>query len=163
MKPMDDNLSSYFSKDGFNLRTTLVSDVNELVGIINDAYSYQNEAKGRPRTDSDHLRQRISETDFYTLLHDKKIIGCVYLEPKDSALHFGLLTLTPDFRGKGVAEGVIDSIDAYARNNNYETIDLDYMSLAPWLKKYYEKYGFTETGEITSWGLIDLVRMRKKV
>jgi hypothetical protein len=35
------------------------------------------------------------------------------------------------------------------------------MSLAPWLKKYYEKYGYAETGTVEAWGTIDLIRMKK--
>jgi N-acetylglutamate synthase-like GNAT family acetyltransferase len=160
---MRGNLSDYFSKNGLSLRNTLDKDVNELVEIINDAYSYQDEAKGGPRTDPDHLRKRIGETDFYTVLHDKHIIGCVYLEPKGQALHFGLLTVTPDYRGKSIAKTIIDAIDMYAKSSDFETIDLDYMSLAPWLKSYYEKHGFVETGEVRAWGSIDLVRMQKRV
>jgi N-acetylglutamate synthase-like GNAT family acetyltransferase len=160
---MSDSLSNYFSKKDFSLRSTLKSDINDLVEIINAAYSYQDQAKGEPRTNTNHLQKRINETDFYTVLHTERVIGCVYLEPKGSALHFGLLTLIPDFRGKGIAESIINSIDAYAKNNDFETINLDYMSLAPWLKKYYEKHGFLETGEVTVWGSIDLVRMQKKV
>ncbi len=160
---MGGHLSDYFSKDGFYLRSTSEDDINKLVEIINDAYSYQDKAKGGLRTSIDHLRKRIGETNFYTLLYGEDTVGCVYLEPRGLALHFGLLTLAPDFRGKGIAKALIEAIDTYAKANNFETIDLDYMSLAPWLKKYYEKYGFIETGEATSWGSIDLIRMQKKL
>ena len=145
------------------IRKTEGEDVTELVGVINDAYSYQDEVRGEPRTNPNHLRERISETDFYTLLHDNEVIGCVYLEPIGSELHFGLLTLAPEFRGKGIAESIMIAIDKYASEHSFTAIDLDYMSVAPWLKKYYEKYGFAETGEVTSWGRIDLVRMQKYI
>jgi hypothetical protein len=39
----------------------------------------------------------------------------------------------------------------------------DYMSRAPWLKSYYQKYGFKETDEKIAWGSIDLIRMRRDV
>jgi len=44
---------------------------------------------------------------------------------------------------------------------HYKSLDLDYMSLAPWLRKYYEGYGFRETGESVRWGTIDLIHMSK--
>lgn len=160
---MDRNLSNYFSIENVSLRLTLDQDVDKLVETINEAYSYQDAVKGESRTNHVHLRKRISETDFYTVLHVDKIIGCVYLEPEESVLHFGLLTLAPDFRGKGIAETVMSAIDKYANDHNFTTIDLDYMSLAPWLKKYYEKYGFIETGRVTPWGRIDLIRMQKNI
>jgi GNAT superfamily N-acetyltransferase len=159
---MRKSLTDYFAHDATTVRRTQAADVDKLVAIVNDAYAYQDEAKGKPRTNPSHLRKRIAGTDFYTVLHEDKIIGCVYLEPKGSELHFGLLTLAPEFRGKGIAASIIRAIEAYAKDNGFGFIDLDYMSLAPWLKKYYEKYGFTETGEVEPWGAIDLVRMQKK-
>ena len=103
---MSKSLSNYFFKDELHLRGTLDKDIDELVSIINDAYSYQNNAKGEPRTSPTHLRKRVSETDFYTMLHGEDIIGCVYLEPKEQALHFGLLTLVPRYRGKAIGEAM---------------------------------------------------------
>lgn len=160
---MNGDISNYFSKDDIRLRSIVDEDVDELVVIINEAYSYQDEAKGETRTNPEHLRKRIAEADFYTMTHDNKVIGCVYLEPKDSALHFGLLTLTPEYRGKGIAQKVMTAIDQYAISNNFTTIELDYMSLAPWLKNYYENYGFKETGQVVKWGKIDLIHMSKPV
>ena len=53
------------------------------------------------------------------------------------------------------------AIEADARTRGCATIQLDYMSLAPWLKAYYERYGFQETGETVQWGAIALVQMAK--
>lgn len=160
---MSNNLSDYFSKDGLSFRPTLEEDVDKLVDIINEAYSYQDVVKGEPRTNPEHLRKRVVETDFYTLLQNDEVIGCVYLESKFPNLHFGLLTLAPHFRGKGIGEAIMSAINKYARDNNFTAIDLDYMSLAPWLKTYYEKHGFVETGDVVKWGTIDLINMRKEL
>lgn len=157
---MEKELQTFFSKENYRLRPAIRDDIDDLVGIINEAYSYQDGAKGGPRTNPSHLKRRISETDFFVIEHHADIIGCVYLEPRGDALHFGLLTLSPKYRGRGVAGKVIEAIEAYAING-YASIELDYMSLAPWLKKYYEKFGFIETGEVQSWGTIELVHMKK--
>jgi N-acetylglutamate synthase-like GNAT family acetyltransferase len=159
---MNTSLADYFSKDGIGLRSATDKDIATLVPLINDAYAYQNEAKGEPRTNARHLRQRMTETDFYVITHNNKIVGCVYVEPKDAALHLGLLTLTPEYRGKGIAQRVMAAVDAYAKANNFESIELDYMSLAPWLKTYYETHGFVETGQVVEWGKINLIRMSKR-
>lgn len=158
---MKTDLQAFFPAQGYKIRTANNDDISKLVDIINEAYSYQNEAKGEPRTNTEHLKKRMSETDFFVIEHYTNVIGCVYLEPKDRALHFGLLTLSPEYRGKGIAKHVILAIEAYAKNNNYISLELDYTSLAPWLKKYYEKYGFSETGDRQSWGTIELVHMKK--
>lgn len=158
---MELNLQSFFSLNDYSIRKTQDDDINALISIINDAYSYQDKAKGEPRTNLEHLRKRISETDFYTILYANTVIGCVYLEPKNAMLHLGLLTVAPKYRGQGIARHVLMAIEAYAKNYQYISLELDYMSLAPWLKIYYERYGFLETGEIQSWGAIELVHMRK--
>lgn len=158
-----DSLAKYFKQKDTVLRKVEATDVTALVSIINDAYSYQDSVKGRPRTDPEHLRARIEETDFYVLERNNEIVGGVYLEPRENSLHFGLLTLIPSLRKTGLGKIVMDAIEAYAANSDYRSLELDYMSLAPWLKNYYERYGFKETGEVNEWGSIDLIRMRKEV
>lgn len=156
-------LADFFTHPQASIRPTTDRDVPELVEVINHAYSYQDEAKGEPRTNLAHLRKRISETDFYTIVCNEQIAGCVYSENHDGALHFGLLTLSPRYRKQGIAESVIAAVESFAKAHEFSTVELDYMSLAPWLKRYYEKYGYKETGDITPWGNINLIRMQKKM
>lgn len=158
---MNFDLQNFFTLNEYSLCKAKEEDISQLVEIINKAYSYQDEARGEPRTNFEHLKDRIAVTDFYTIQHHDTIVGCVYLEAPLAALHFGLLTLAPEHRGKGVAEQVIDAIKDLAQTSNFDTIELDYMSVAPWLKTYYERYGFIETGEVEVWGEIQLLRMKK--
>lgn len=156
-------LDEYFFRKDLRLRPISENDIDLLVPIINDAYSYQDSAKGEPRTNPGHLRKRATETDFYILENDQELIGCVYLEPKDKALYFGLLTIVPRYRKRGIAAEILSAIDQYAKGNEFSSIDLYYMSLAPWLKDYYQRHGFAETGEVINWGAIDLIRMSKNL
>ena len=144
-------LQTFFAFNEYSLRKADSGDIKELVEIINDAYSYQNEARGELRTSFDHLKNRISETNFFVIQHHDGIVGCVYIESSSNSLHFGLLTLVSSHRGKGVAEQVMDAIE------------LDYMSIAPLLKAYYERYGFIATGDFENWGEIQLLRMKKSL
>ena len=150
-------LVKYFQYEDCIIRLARDRDIDDLVSLINEAYFYQDAIMGASRTSPLHLRKRVSETQFYIVESNKRLIACVYLEPKGNSLHFGLLTVIPDFRGKGLAQAIMTSIEQYAEDEKYESIELDYMSIAPWLKEYYEKYGFRETGEVASWGSIDLI------
>lgn len=160
---MNFDLQNFFTFNEYSLRKANASDINKLVEIINEAYSYQDEVRGEPRTNIEHLKKRILDTDFYVIENHNSIVGCVYTESPAASLHFGLLTLTPEHRGKGVAEQVMDAIEDLAQANNFNAIGLDYMSVAPWLKLYYERYGFIETGEFEDWGKIRLLHMKKKL
>jgi RimJ/RimL family protein N-acetyltransferase len=157
---MSNDLTRHFSFNDTTLLRAEDRDISELVQLINEAYSYQDAAKGAPRTNPEHFAKRMSETDLYVLKSNDKIIGCFYIEPYETSLHFGLLTIIPDLRGTGLGASMINAIIKYARAKSYKYLELDYMSLAPWLKRYYEKYGFTETGKVTEWGSVDLIRMR---
>lgn len=154
-------MDNHFSFPGASVRLFSSYDTLELVNVINQAYKYQDIAKGAPRTNPKHLQARAMEVNLYVVIVENDIVGCVYTEPKGSSLHFGLLTLAPEHRGTGLSQALIAAIESYAHANKYKAIELDYMSLAPWLKPYYEKYGFEETGEIEPWGSINLVRMKK--
>ena len=157
------DLATYFSFKDLELRHAQDADIDQLVEIINEAYSYQDEAKGEPRTSAAKLHARIKEVEFYVLVRDGALIGCVYLESKATMLHFGLLTLTKENRGLQIGSVLVEAIENFAVENGYSGLELDYMSLAPWLKTYYERYGFELTGEVTEWGTINLIRMSKSL
>jgi GNAT superfamily N-acetyltransferase len=139
------------------------ADIDATVAMINKAYSYQDKAKGRPRTDRGSLRQKMGETEFYVAKHAEKVVGCVYVKSQERAVHFGLLTVADSYRGKGLAAAMMAGIEAHSKSIGAERVELDYMSEAPWLKHYYEKYGYAENGQVTPWGTIDLIRMEKPV
>ncbi len=154
-------LANYFQFIDITLQRISETDIDATVALINDAYSYQDEAKGRPRINASELRKRTERSEFYVAKQDGRVVGCVYVERYPKKLHFGLLTVSSELRGKGLGPATMEAIENYARDLSMAVIELDYMSLAPWLKAYYEKLGYVETGEVTPWGAIDLVRMAK--
>jgi GNAT superfamily N-acetyltransferase len=155
------SLPDFFAFTRTSLGRIDPSEVDTAVDLINSAYRYQDAAKGRPRTDATRLAEKISESEFYVARRGRETVACVYVERGHSNWHFGLLTVTEPLRGTGLGAALIQSVEQYARTENASQLDLDYMSLAPWLKAYYERFGFTETGQIAPWGTITLVRMSK--
>lgn len=106
-------VADYFSFKDFTMRRVTDADIVALVALINEAYAYQDEVKGEPRTNPVHLRKRVGETDFYVITRSGGgTVGCVYVEPKDSALHFGLLTVAPAWRGTGLAQAIMQAVEA---------------------------------------------------
>lgn len=156
-------LTMFCRYPGVSFRPLAPTDIPALTNVINAAYSYQDAAKGEPRTSEAKLAQRAAEVAFTLAESAGTIVGCVYLEPQGRTLHFGLLTVTPAYRGKGLAEAFLQAIDEYANRGKFTQVELDYMSLAPWLKRYYERYGYAVSGRVTPWGTIDLVQMSKPV
>lgn len=155
------HLPAWFDYPQIQLALIEPHEIPSVVQLINEAYQYQDAVKGAPRTSVDGITDRAARSDLYVARHNEAPVACVYIEPIGQILHFGLLTVSPDWRGKRLAPAIIRAIEDYARHHRFARLELDYMSLAPWLRRYYEGYGFAATGEIVPWGEIDLIRMSK--
>ncbi len=156
-------LANYFQFGDVSIHLLDEAEIDVTVALINEAYSYQDEAKGRPRINAQELRRRMTQCEFYVAKLNKSVVGCVYVERLPKRLHFGLLTVAGELRGKGLGAALMAAIEDYARAVDAEVIELDYMSIAPWLKGYYKKYGYEETGGILNWGNVNLIRMVKSL
>jgi N-acetylglutamate synthase-like GNAT family acetyltransferase len=156
------SLSDFFDFDGLALRRILPGDFPATVELVNEAYAYQETAKGEPRTSLDQLAARAETSECYVLEAGSKIVGCVYVELLNRKLaKFGMLTVAPALRHKGVGGSLIAAVESYVKGQDIIRLQLDYMSVAPWLKSYYERLGFQENGSIRAWGNIDLIQMEK--
>jgi N-acetylglutamate synthase-like GNAT family acetyltransferase len=156
-----DSLADYFHFSDLSLRIAGAEDIPVLVELVNDAYAYQDHAKGAPRTDADQMAEYLQRTSFYVITEHEAVIACVYLERVEEAAHFGLLAVVPEYRGRGIAHEIMRAIEAYSKSLGCAAVELDYMSLAPWLKSYYEGCGYQETGDTIARGAITLIKMRK--
>lgn len=155
-------LGTFFIHDLYSCSLAVKSDMPATVKLINHAFRYQDDAKGESRISEESLTKRIKETEFYVFKDEnRKIVSCIYIDRLAMALHFGLFAVDDELRGSGLAVLIMQSIEQYAIGLGKKYIELDYMSLSPWLKSYYEKYGYHETGEIEDIGWCRLIRMVK--
>jgi predicted GNAT family N-acyltransferase len=157
------SLVDYFAYKNISCRKFTTSDMSILTNIINSAYSYQDALKGRPRITNEELLARIQTTDLFVFEIKSEIVACVYTKVEQEALHFGLLTVDSSVKGQQLGAHIVKAIIAFATATHQRSVQLDYMSAAPWLKRYYEKLGFKETGDITEWGTINLIRMKHEI
>ncbi|HEY1074947.1 MAG TPA: GNAT family N-acetyltransferase [Patescibacteria group bacterium] len=156
-------LIDYFDFEAVVLERIQDSDIDESVTLINHAYKYQEQYKNEPRVNRETLITQVKKSKFYVAKSNNHVIATVYIQPKGETLKLGLLAVLDAYRGKGLAPAIIKAIEEYGRTGGFKSLALDYMSIAPWLKKYYEKYGFKETGEFENWGTIDLIHMEKSL
>lgn len=83
---------------------------------------------------------------------DGKVVGTVQLAPsaKDNAWHraevMKLFVLTP-YRGKGIAEGLMGAVEAYARSIGRTLLVLD-TQVGSGAETLYQKLGWQKVGEI---------------
>lgn len=157
------DINNFFSYKKASIAKAKNEDVFELAPMINEAYSYIEKYRGKPRTNAQDLLKRLAENDYYVIWNSNAIAGCFYLEELNDSIHFGMFALAPEYRGIGLGEKIIKAIEKYAKSKGIKTFEIDRMSASPWLKKYYEDKGFVETGVVEKWGQIDLIHMQKQI
>ncbi|MBS1918413.1 MAG: GNAT family N-acetyltransferase [Bacteroidetes bacterium] len=136
-----------------------LSDVPELVQLINSAYRGEISKKGWT-TEADLLDGvRTHEKNLTELLNDEtavmlkctneegKIIGSVYLKKHKEKLYLGMLTVMPELQGFGIGKKLLQAAEEYAINNNCTAIFMTVISVRNELIAWYERYGYKNTGK----------------
>jgi len=166
------------------IKATL-ADVPELNLLINSAYRGEDSKKGWT-TESDLIDGiRIDEpmlveylnNDAITLLKyiddDGKIIGSVYLEVKGDKLYLGMFSVSPALQNGGVGRALIEEAEVIAKQLGLHTISMTVIRSRKELIGWYQRRGYTFTGEIQPFHdhgrfgspkeLIELIVMEKSV
>lgn len=157
------DLPEFFEHADITVTRATQEHLDAMHELINNSFSYQDEAKGEKRIVKEVLAKRIANEPMYVWLSDKQLVACLYLAYKPQTIHFGLLCITEGMRGTGLAAQILQSLEEYTLARGDTTLELDYMSLSPWLKGYYERYGYNETGEREDIGWCQLICMTKSV
>lgn len=137
-----------------------LTDVPELVVLINSAYRGESSKKGwtteanligGQRIDDEGLSEQMSDPDAVILKHtneDGLITGCVYLQKRDEKLYLGMLTVSPTLQANGLGRKLLTAAEDYARNINYHTITMTVITTRTELLDWYERRGYAKTGEV---------------
>lgn len=136
-----------------------IDDVPVLARLINRSYRGEAAKKGWTteshlldglRIDEETLGQYISDKDTVILkcTNDDEILGCVYLNKSGDGLYFGMLTVNPDKQNIGTGKLLLKHVEWYAREQNCNRVHMTVISVRDELIAWYERHGFTKTGEV---------------
>jgi len=137
-----------------------LSDVPELVVLINSAYRGENSFKGwtteagmidGQRIDAPSLTEQMSDRDAVVLKKTDdlgRIVGCVYLQKRGEKLYLGMLTVSPVMQANGLGRQLLEAAENYAREIDYHTITMTVITSRTELLSYYERRGYHKTGEV---------------
>ncbi|WP_183565001.1 GNAT family N-acetyltransferase [Mucilaginibacter sp. SP1R1] len=162
-----------------------LADIPELNILINSAYRGEESKKGWT-TEADLIEGiRIDEEMLTEYLHDEtisilkytdesgQITGSVYLEVKGPKLYLGMFSVAPVLQGKGVGRALLQQAEVIARQLNCHTITMTVIRTRTELISWYERRGYTFTGEIQPFHsngrfgdpkqLIELIVMEKTI
>lgn len=137
-----------------------LNDVPELVALINSAYRGESSKKGwtteadlidGTRTNEQGLTDDFNTPGVTILKHmddEGKIIGCVYLQKQGDKLYLGMLTVSPDLQANGLGRQLLQAAEDFALQNHLKAITMSVISNRTELIAWYERRGFSKTGEV---------------
>ena len=138
----------------------ILTDVPELVVLINSAYRGESSKKGwtteanligGQRIDNEGLAEQMNDPDATILKytnHDGQITGCVYLQKRGEKLYLGMLTVSPTLQANGLGRRLLEAAEDYARSIHYHTITMTVITTRTELLEWYERRGYAKTGEV---------------
>jgi ribosomal protein S18 acetylase RimI-like enzyme len=151
-----------------------LTDVPELVLLINSSYRGESSKKGwtteanligGQRIDDHSLAEQMADPNAVILknTNDKgKITGCVYLQKRGDKLYLGMLTVSPVLQANGLGRQLLQAAEEYARSINYHTITMTVITTRTELLEWYERRGYSKTGEVIPLVIIEKFGILKK-
>jgi len=148
------------------LQDAVETDFAEIIELANIAYrktgpgSSWNSEEGLiagPRLNESLLRDEFARNPEAHLLVYREtpasqLLGTVWLEPKDSdTWYMGLLTVRPDKQAAGLGRTILTAAEDYVRAHGGNRIRMTVLHVRATLIAWYERRGYTLTGETEPW------------
>ena len=152
-----------------------ISDIQSIVAVVNAAYRGE-DSTVRGWTDESHLLagSRTGMADVTRLLGepgstflkyvdtDGALTGCVHVQQQGNTLYLGMLSVSPAHQGAGIGKGLLAAAIGYGRERGCGDIQISVISERQELIAWYERHGYTRTGEIKPFPLWEKFGIQKK-
>ena len=144
------------------LTRAVESDYPEIIDLVNLAFRGSGPSASWNVESGIIEGQRLNESllreDFaakpegYLLTHRDEtkgtLLGTVWLEPVgDGVWHLGLLTVRPDLQKKQLGRTLLAAAESYAKERGAQRIRMTVVNVRDLLIAWYERRGYTRTGE----------------
>ena len=138
------------------------ADLETIADLVNAAYRGESSRAGwtteadyldGQRTDAATLRRDLAGSEgavILTLRDDEAgpIIGTVWLEPDDPARwYLGMLTVKPDRQARQLGRAMLAAAETYVAERGGTHIEMTVVSIRDTLIAWYERRGYSRTGE----------------
>jgi len=129
------------------VRLAVMDDANAISTVICDAFTplrehYTAEAFEVVAVKPGEVLQRFAEGPQWVALIDGEIVGTVSVTVDDGRLYVRSMAVAPRDQGRGVAHKLLDAIDRYAVETDFERIFLYTTYFTPGARELYEKHGY---------------------
>ena len=136
------------------------ADIPAINLLVNTAYRGEAAKKGwtteadlveGPRTDEKSLADMLHTPGATILIarnEKEELIGCVYLQKQENTYYLGMLTVSPLLQTAGIGNRLLQAAETFVTAAGYHRITMRVISVRHELIAWYERRGYTPTGEI---------------
>jgi GNAT superfamily N-acetyltransferase len=129
--------------DSFTFRTAGEPDAEALVPLINSAFAVELQFFTTERIDLEQTREHLKKGTFLLAETDGHIAGCNYVELRGDAGYFGLLSVHPNFQGRGLGKILVDQAEEFCRAAGCSKMQIRVLNHRTELPPFYEKLGYS--------------------
>jgi GNAT superfamily N-acetyltransferase len=138
------------SVDDFELRPLGVSDAADVAAVIRSAFADQGANTDPPssalRETTETVEAKLAAGGGAGLQSEGAWIGVVLWAPEEDALHLGRLAVLPAWRGRGLADRLLEAAEAETRRRGSGTLRLQVRLELPRNRLMFARHGFVQTG-----------------
>lgn len=142
----------------YQIANATLVDVPELNTLVNGAYRGDSGRQGwtteadlidGTRLDESILTDLINRNDTVVLAYREQgvLLGCVELRHEGSKLYLGMLSVRPTTQGKGIGKKLLAAAEKHASSMGCSVITMVVISVRSELIAWYQRHGYTLTGE----------------
>lgn len=156
-------------RSDLQIRVALTGDSEEIAKVLSEAFSrfeklYTPEAFAATILDAEKVRERFNEDGtIWVALKNEKIIGTVSVVDEGERLYIRSMAVSPSVQGFGVGQKLLEEIENYAVDHNFERL---FLYTTPFLHgaiRLYERNGFGRGEDIDGFFGTPLLEMEKKL
>ena len=131
----------------YRVRMADADDTEALVRLINAAFAVEQPIIAGDRIDLERLSALYHTGKFLLLEENGRLVGCVYVEIKESGRgYIGLLGVEPDRQRSGLGRRMIEAAEEYLKAAGCQFADLRVVNIRAELQPIYEKLGYSFIG-----------------
>lgn len=167
MSMLRDEYERKFKEEQPNIRAAEPEDVNSIARILAESFAeyesfYTPQAYSATVPFVDEIKKRFCREIIWVAECGERVVGTVSAVPKKDSLYIRSMAITPEARGNGIGERLLNEIENYAVALNYRKL---FLNTTPFLKRairLYEKFGFVRRGSDDLFGT-PLLTMEKSL
>jgi GNAT superfamily N-acetyltransferase len=131
---------------GPRIRAAIPSDTDAVARLINAAFIVERVVIDGDRTNPQAVRALMNSGRFLLAEDITGLVGCVYIERRDEHSYLGLLSVAPQFQGRGLGRQLVAAAEDHSREIGCRVIDLRIVSARAELLPFYRRLGYIENG-----------------